>query len=419
MISNRPGIGNGNNVIVNRPGIGGGNNININRPVIGGNNINVNRPGWGIDPGFSRPHWGNYWQNHCVRPHYHGWYHGCWHGHWANNWYVPLAIGATAWSLGAYTASWGYGPTYYNPYYVTSTQVVAPYDYSQPVVINNYIPADDPQGEASAPPEETPESQQSLGEFDEAREAFQAGNYSQALTKVTEALRREGNDPVMHEFRALCLFAMGEYKPAAAALNSLLASAPGMDWTTMSSLYGNADEYQKQLRRLEDHCRADAKDASGRFVLAYHYLVLGHTDQAINMLRRVVELEPKDATAQRMLAGLSPEKAPDPPAPTEDGDAQAPETDLVGTWKAQAGESAIQLTITDQSTFTWKATSPNQSAKEIAGNVVVSGETLSLETDKMGSMVGKVTSGGADKFTFLMQGMLPSDPGLVFERQKE
>ncbi len=426
-IGERPNIGIGN---VNRPVIGGNNNVNINRPIVGGNNINVNRPvigsgninnrpGWGIDPDFSRPHWGNYWQNNYIRPNYNGWYHGCWHGHWSNSWYVPLAIGGTVWSLNALTSTWGYGPTYYNPYYVAApSAVVAPYDYSQPVIINNYTSAESStDAPADTPPAEPADVEPAVSTFDQARLAFQQADYANALAKVNEAIKQDNKDPVMHEFRALCLFALGDYQQAAAALNSLLASAPGMDWTTVSGLYGDADDYSKQLRRLEDFCRDNKEDAAGRFVLAYHYLVLGHSDQAVDLLQRVVELQPQDKTAQRMLTALNPPKEKEePPAPLPDAD--APQTDLVGNWKAQAGESTIELAITEDSKFTWKAAMPNQPAKEIQGNVSAGADTLSLETEKAGNMVGKVKSGGADEFTFLMQGMLPGEPGLVFKRVK-
>jgi tetratricopeptide (TPR) repeat protein len=425
---NRPGIN--NRPIVNRPIIGGGNvvnrpggnininrpNVNIHRPIIG-NPVNT-RPGWGIDPGFNRPHWGNDWHNNYVRPHHHGWYHGCWHGHWHNYWYVPLAVGATAWTLNAFTSSWGYGPTYYNPYYIEpAASVVAPYDYSQPIVVNNYTSTGEGAGEV--PAAESPQSQAVLATFDEALAFFKNGEYTRALAKVTVALQKDSTDPVMHEFRALCLFAQGEYKQSAAALNSLLAVAPGMDWTTVSGLYGNVDDYSKQLRRLEDHCEKQTKDSAAFFVLAYHYLVLGHTDDAIKTLQTVVQLQPKDATAQRMLAGLSPpkEEEPDKPQP-KDAQPEEPQTDLVGAWKSSAGSTTIELTISEDSTFTWKASTPGQTAKEVKGSVNIAADILSLETEKDGAMVGTVKSGGADRFTFRMQGTLPSDPALTFARMK-
>ena len=99
---------------------------------------------------------------------------------------------------------------------------------------------------------------------------------------------------------------MGAYKSAAAGLNSLLATAPGMDWTTMAGLYGNVDDYTQQLRKLEQHCRANVKDASAYFVLAYQYLVTGHQEAAVDALKIVVREQPKDATAKRMLDSLAP-----------------------------------------------------------------------------------------------------------------
>ena len=89
------------------------------------------------------------------------------------------------------------------------------------------------------------------------------------------------------------------------ALNSLLSSAPGMDWTTMSNLYGNIDDYQTQLRKLEAFCQAHPKDSAAEFVLAYHYLVTGSQDAAVNALKMVVANQPRDVTARRMLDALT------------------------------------------------------------------------------------------------------------------
>ena len=50
------------------------------------------------------------------------------------------------WGLSALTGSWGYGYNYgyVNPYYTTTVVATAPaYDYSQPIVINNYIDSGD------------------------------------------------------------------------------------------------------------------------------------------------------------------------------------------------------------------------------------------------------------------------------------
>ena len=46
------------------------------------------------------------------------------------------------------------------------------------------------------------------------------------------------------------------------------------------------------------------KDAGGRFVLAYHYLVLDERDAARGQLREVVKLQPKDKVSGGILKVL-------------------------------------------------------------------------------------------------------------------
>jgi tetratricopeptide (TPR) repeat protein len=339
--------------------------------------------------------------------------------------------------------NWGYGATYYNPYYVAPTVVATTstpaYDYSQPIVVNNYVTSDSTSagGTTNATSDSQATNQATdpaYTKFDEALVMFKAENYRQALSACDEAIAKSPKDPAMHEVRALIQFALGQYQPAAAGLNSLLASAPGMDWTTMSSLYGDIDSYTKQLRNLEQYCRSNTKDASALFVLAYHYLVAGHQDAAVDQLKAVVALQPKDVTAQRMLEALtendqtsetnskSAAATADAPASNtsaakaETTDADAPQTDLVGGWKAVDGKGTINLDITEDFKFTWKASAEGQPAVELKGDIAIEGEMMILNNEKQGNLAGKVTSGGADKFTFVPAGA-PSDfKGLVFER---
>jgi hypothetical protein len=213
-----------------------------------------------------------------------------------------------------------------------------------------------------------------------------------------------------------------------------------MDWTSMSTLWGSTDDYTAKLRSLETHVKSNPTDASAMFVLAYHYLVIGQTDSAIKALEHVVKLQPKDATAQRMLTSLKPPEttaaspaatattapptpAPPTPAPAATDTAKpaepaGPSTDLVGTWTATGGDTAITLSIDDQSQYVWQATPKGKPPVEIKGNLIASSDAVVLENQEHGSMVGKVTSGGPDKFTFNLRGMPPSDPGLAFTRKK-
>ncbi len=335
------------------------------------------------------------------------------------------------------TSGWGYGATYTNPYYVAGT--TSGYDYSQPVTIQNYVTTDtsaaggtaDATGDtASATSQATAENQQAMTYFDEGMAAFKAGNFGEALAKQDAALKLMPNDPVLHEVRALSLFALGRFKESAAALNALLAVAPGMDWTSMSSLWGNVDDYTAKLRGLEAHVKANPNDASAMFVLAYHYLVIGQTEAAVKALEHVVKLQPNDATAKRMLSMLVPPEATADatataatpaatPAATADKPADpGPETDLVGSWTASGGDVEIVLKIDDQSQYVWQATPKGKPAVELKGNLIASSDAVVLENEEHGSMIGRVTSGGPDKFTFTLRGMPPTEPGLEFTRKK-
>ena len=93
----------------------------------------------------------------------------------------------------------------------------------------------------NAPTSEVPEG--SLTIFDEARNDFYAGDYAAALKSTDEALKESPNDAVMHEFRALTLFALGQYQESAATLYAVLSVGPGWDWTTMIGLYPQVDIY--------------------------------------------------------------------------------------------------------------------------------------------------------------------------------
>ena len=434
---NRPGIG-GNRPGWNRPGIGDNNNfwnsgnININNGWQGG--------GWGY-PGWGGSGWGSGWNNGYggwnsgygwnhgyVNPHYGNWYNGSWNNGWGNNWWGGFAAGAATWGLASAVTNWGLGygtlgyagNAYVNPYYsaIPATVVAAsPYDYSQPVVATTYAPVADETTAQAAPA--------TAGDtaVDAALEQFKAGDYAAALAGFDAALKTAPNDTVIHEVRALALFALGRYPEAAATLNSVLASAPGMDWTTVSNLYPSVDVYTAQLRKLEDFCKANPGDPAAHFVLAYHYLVGGHSDAAASALRVVVAKQPGDMVAKRILEALkpaaeaAPAEAPQTTTPAAEPPA-APETDLVGTWKATSDKDTVVLEITADSKFMWKATPAGKPALELAGTIETAGDAIALTSEKAGTMVGKVAAKGPDAFEFSLPGAPAEAKPLLFQRQK-
>ncbi len=188
-------------------------------------------------------------------------------------------------------ADWGY-PVYQNPYYVTIDNSVV--DYSQPL----------------AEPTDDAVSEPGMQYFDSARAAFKQGDYNRALQLVDSALVTMPLDSVLHEFRALILFAQGKYREAASVMHPVLLAGPGWNWSTLLGLYPDVEVYTAQLRALEQYRNEHKQSAETRFLLAYQYLTCGHQDAAIKELKKVVALQPSDQLSRRLLEQLTGESVP-------------------------------------------------------------------------------------------------------------
>jgi hypothetical protein len=248
----------------------------------------------------------------------------------------------------------------------------------------------------------------------------------------------------MHEFRALVLFAMGDFAQAAATIHSVLAVGPGWDWTTLSGMYANPNAYTAQLRALENYVELNPDKADGRFLLAYHYMTGGHPAQAANLLRDVTRLLPSDRLAADLLrmtsaggpgatghvAGANDGGALDdspPPAPEDDG-SQAPPGQavaaaepvdpaaLVGNWRASRDDgSSFSLSLKPDMTFVWKFSQKGQT-QTLTGTYGVEQALLVMQSKQGGAMLGQVVMDGDRSFSFKMPGAPPQDPGLTFRR---
>jgi hypothetical protein len=358
--SNRPrpgGIwGNGSNntnsgnTVVNRP-VNSGNTTNISNTsnnFSNTNNIYASQQNF-VNAGNSYGS-GNVWGGYRNYPSYYPSSYGSWYsGSWSNWTSYPAAwVGGVA--LGSLGLAAADSFSYSNPYVTTLTDSV--YNYAQPIPV--YVesqPADtsvavniasdqqpsqilatpglvDPSAVApapqpppdQAPADEDPKVKKATGLFDEARQLFKDGDYGAAQDKVDKAIGVLPQDRVLHEFRALVLFARRNYAEAAPALYAVLAAGPGWNWDTLKSFYPNVDTYTRQLRALEADARDNPKSAEDRFVLAYHYLALGQTDAAVKELEKVTRLQPGDKLSAQILSALKPKPASGdaPPAPAAD-----------------------------------------------------------------------------------------------------
>lgn len=476
--TNRPIIGNTNisNNIRNRPIIGNNNTINNNiRNSVRNNfnNTNINNTnvnnftnqnfggrggrgwnngwntwggpwggrdnGWGWGGGGWN-NWGHGWRNWNANCWNHRWFNGTWNCNYGGFCPAPWIGGLAGWGLGSLAFDSGF-LNYYNPYCVPQPVTVPWCDYSQPLVIADYLatpmdvgqPVDIASVSAVTPeqPANSPEVTAALKVFDDARTAFYQGSYEDCLRLTDQALSKTPNDLALQEFRALVLFAIKDYRQAAAVLNSLLASAPGWDWTTMISLYPNVGVYTQELRDLEAYRRQHPDAADARFVLAYQYIVDGHTDAAVRELREVVRLQPKDQVSARLLQSLTqnagertmayePPQAPPGAPPTaavqQPAQKPGPTTDLVGTWRAKNKDgTTLTLNVQESGNFDWRFAKGDKEQK-IDGRYTLANDLLILESQKEGTMIGRVTSGGPDRFTYQLTDGPTKDSEMVFTR---
>ncbi len=353
--------------------------------------------------GWRNPYWG-----------YGGWGYGGWGLGMGLGMGMGLGYGLSSWGYGSSLYGMGYMPysnPYYDDYYGTGagTAMASPYNYSQPIDTTSAA-ADE---SVSTPAEAL---------FDSGRASFKQGVYTDALQQTDSALTKLPNDTTLHEFRALCLFALGRYDEAAAALYAVLSVGPGWDWTTLIGLYPDINTYTAQLRALEGYCQSHTDSASARFVLSYHYLTQGYTDAAVAILKQVVALKPGDALSAKLLKQLDQPKDENgtvaaTAAPVLPPDAAPPQgATIAGTWNAQpAAATGITLAIQPDGTFNWQVKRKGE-VQQFSGKSTFGQGLLTLAQDKGPVLVGRLDWKDANHMTFRIVGDGPDDPGLSFSK---
>ena len=274
------------------------------------------------------------------------------------------------------------------------------YDYNQPV------------NTAAAASPTPPPADPSTSPAAQAHQAFQAGDFANAVQLTQQALGQTPNNVDLHQFLALGLFALGNYEQAAAPLYAVLAAGPGWDWTTLIGNYADAGVYTTQLRGLEAFVRANPRSAKAQFVEAYQYICQGQGKAAIRPLRAVLAIQPNDGVSAQLLERLQPQGPASLARPVE------PAT-LPGVWVAKAPPNAtFTLTISDEASFTWAFAAPGKSPVTIAGNYTLADGVLTLagKDTPGGPLVGKVASIDETHMSFKAVGAPSTDPGLQFAR---
>jgi Tetratricopeptide repeat len=347
-------IGSGNITDSGNTNVIGGPEYNINNQFtnnqVNSNQFNnIGRPRYAGDGYGGGGYWGNgyggggYWGGGYGGGYNDAWasrpwsgYHSDWYsGNW--NWGGALP---SIWTSALGAGSWLSGPStvvYSNPYYAapTTTLVDPGLNYASPIsspTVDQQViayptqpsveqtvivqPAEaGPTETTPAPTEATPNPpapqpddpavKEANRLFSGARDAFKGGDYGRAQELVEKAIKQLPSDPTLHEFRALTLFAQKKYQDAAATLYAVLSNGPGWSWETMIKLYGDPDVYTQQLRALEEYQRQHPDAGDSHFVLAYHYLVMGSKDQAVDQFKEIVRVTPQDKLSASLLAALT------------------------------------------------------------------------------------------------------------------
>ena len=154
---------------------------------------------------------------------------------------------------------------------------------------------------------------EALQYYNDARAAFQQGNYRDALRLAGHAGVESPQNPKVHELTSLALFATGEYRGAATEAHAALAFAPPSSWADLYSYYNDNDKYTGQLRKLEAAVKSTPNSAPAQFLLGYHYLMTGAKAEAKEHFAQAAKLTPNDKLAKHILNQLEAGGAVTPP----------------------------------------------------------------------------------------------------------
>ena len=186
----------------------------------------------------------------------------------------------------------GTGIQYVNPFYAPS--LTFNFDYSRPIRV--------PDPSTRQNDQALVRSERAIQSFDLARASFLGGDYVQASRLIDDAIALLPNDPTMHQFRALVLFAREEYREAAAVLYSVLAVSPGWDAETVTRLYGGeTNRYLLQVNELAQYSASHPQATDAQFLLGYHYAIKGDLRGAQRQLQRVLTERPDDRVVKSLL----------------------------------------------------------------------------------------------------------------------
>lgn len=168
------------------------------------------------------------------------------------------------------------------------------------------VPRRDTTKESPKPPRPSPSDEKSVPvEIEKLlagpKDAFRKGQFDDALKAARDAVQKKPNDPTIQQFVSLVDFALSKYGDASTAAHAALHNGPHWKWKRLRGHYAKTEVYTRQLRVLEKFVREHPTSAESRFLLAYHYLMLGQSQVARSHLKRVAEEKPDDKLVRQLL----------------------------------------------------------------------------------------------------------------------
>lgn len=161
-----------------------------------------------------------------------------------------------------------------------------------------------PENRAAPPPNTTapsPPSDEVEKLLAGSRDAFRKEDFNDALKGALNAAHKKPLDATVQQFVSLVYFALGNYNDAASTAHTALHNGPHWKWERLRGHYVKTEVYTSQLRALEKFVREHPASSESRFLLGYHYLMLGHTKAGRSLLSRVAEQKPADKLIRRLL----------------------------------------------------------------------------------------------------------------------
>lgn len=137
-----------------------------------------------------------------------------------------------------------------------------------------------------------------------ARGAFEKQDYQTALQRMDEAVKLVPENLDARQFRSLILFAMPDYRRAAAEAYDAILLGPVWNWATLHTLYPDTKVYTQQYHRLQQAAASQPDSLEVHFLLAYHYLMLGHLKHGEAELLKVLEIQPDEPVTVQLLQAV-------------------------------------------------------------------------------------------------------------------